>query len=101
MPTADQIREALKEVIDPELGVNIVDLGLVYGVQVSEETKSVDIKFTLTSPGCPIGPIIMDGIYAAVQQFPELDKINAGQVWEPPWSPEMMNEDAKDQLGIF
>ena len=99
MVTEDKIRAALKDVIDPELGVNIVDLGLVYEIKVEE--KNVDIKFTLTSPGCPVGPMIMDGIYNAVQQFEELGKVNTGIVWNPPWDPSRMSEEAKDQLGIF
>lgn len=99
MVTEDKIRNALKEVIDPELGVNIVDLGLIYEIKIEE--KNVDIKFTLTSPGCPVGPMIMDGIYNAVQQFEELEKVNTGIVWSPPWDPSRMTEEAKDQLGIF
>ena len=75
MVTEDKIRDALKEVVDPELGVNIVDLGLIYEINIEE--KNVDIKFTLTSPGCPVGPMIMDGIYNAVQQFEELEKCNS------------------------
>ena len=101
MVTDNQVREALKEVVDPELGVNIIDLGLVYGIDLDISKGTAHIKFTLTNPGCPVGSFIADGIYEALQQFPDIKQITVSTVWEPPWSPSMMTEGAKDTLGIF
>lgn len=106
MPTLTQeaVYEAMKEVYDPEIGVNIVDLGLVYGVEIDEE-KNVDVTMTLTSMGCPLGPIIIQDIQRAVRGIEgggeEVNEIHVNIVWSPPWSVEMMSEEAKDELGIW
>jgi metal-sulfur cluster biosynthetic enzyme len=99
---ADSVREVIREnVFDPEIGINIVDLGLVYDIQVPEG-KSVDVRMTLTSPGCPIGPQIIRGVQTYVQQaFPDLDGINVHIVWDPLWDPEMMSQEAKDAFGFY
>ena len=81
--------------------MNIVDLGLVYDIEVTEQ-KSIDVTMTLTSPGCPVGPqIISDVQRTAHTAFPNVDEVNVHLVWTPFWSPDMMSEDAKDELGIF
>lgn len=99
--TQEAAFEAMKEVIDPEIGVNIVDLGLVYGVEVAE-TNDVDVTMTLTSMGCPLGPVIIRDIQNAVSGVDEsVGEVNVRVVWSPPWSVEMMSEDAKDELGIW
>jgi nitrite reductase/ring-hydroxylating ferredoxin subunit/metal-sulfur cluster biosynthetic enzyme len=100
--SADAVREVIRQnVYDPEIGLNIVDLGLVYDIQVPEG-KTVEIKMTLTSPGCPIGPQIIGGVQSCIQRaFPDLDAINVHIVWEPLWGPERMSQEAKDQLGFF
>lgn len=102
MPTEDSVREVIrKNVFDPEIGLNIVDLGLIYDVKVPDE-KSVDVKMTLTSPGCPVGPQIIASVQTYVNQaYPDLDAINVHVVWTPMWNPDMMSEEAKDQLGFF
>ncbi len=93
--------EAMKEVIDPEIGVNIVDLGLVYGVEV-DETDNVEVTMTLTSMGCPLGPVIIRDVQNAITGAAEgVNEVNVRIVWSPPWSVEMMSEDAKDELGIW
>ncbi|MDU4697278.1 MULTISPECIES: metal-sulfur cluster assembly factor [Paenibacillus] len=99
MNKIDQIRESLREVYDPELGVNIVDLGLVYDIR--EEEDQVYIQMTLTTPGCPMHDTIVGGVRWVLNdqlgiQNPEIDI-----VWEPRWSPEHMSEAAKEQLGYF
>lgn len=103
--TEDQVREALKQVIDPELYINIVDLGLVYVVDISEPKADgrydVHVEMTLTSPMCPAGPQLVAGTKAAAASFPEVDLVDVQVVMEPPWNQEMMTEDARDQLGIF
>ncbi len=101
-PTVEGVFEAIrKNVHDPEIGLNIVDLGLVYDVKVSDGT-TVDVEMTLTSPGCPVGPQIIRGVQTYVHNtYPDLDAINVHIVWTPMWGPERMTQEAKDQLGFF
>jgi metal-sulfur cluster biosynthetic enzyme len=99
-PSADEVRVALKQVYDPELGLNIVDLGLVYDVRV-DERGDVDIQYTLTTMGCPIGPLIEDQIRAFLAPLPGIGEIRAEFVIRPAWTPEMMSDEAKAALGIF
>jgi metal-sulfur cluster biosynthetic enzyme len=95
----NQVREALRNVHDPELGINIVDLGLVYGVDISDGT--VHVTYTLTTMGCPIGPLIEAEIRRFVEGIEGVDGVEAEMVLRPPWSPEMMSEEAKAALGFF
>jgi metal-sulfur cluster biosynthetic enzyme len=92
----DQVLEALKEVIDPEIGVNIVDLGLVYGAEESEEDGSLLINMTLTSAGCPLTDVIEEQTAAALEGVTEAFRIN--WVWMPPWGPELITEDGREQM---
>lgn len=96
--TEDQIRETLKQVYDPEIGVNIVDLGLVYNIEIKPE--EVHIQLTMTSPACPLHGVITRNMDKILRQtFPELGPMTIELVWEPPWKPEMMSDAAKKQLG--
>ena len=99
--TADDVRERIRQsVIDPEIGLNIVDIGLIYGVEIEDNKAEIDM--TLTSPGCPAGPQIIYDVKQTVRRyFPELDAVGVNIVWTPFWSPEMMSEWAKEELGIF
>ena len=99
MLTEETVLENLKQIIDPEVGINIVDMGLIYGVDIKDET--VGITMTLTSPGCPVGPQLVNGTQNVTQQLEGVDEVNVDVVWTPPWTPEMMTDDAKDELGIF
>ena len=99
MVTEDAVFAAVKEIIDPEVGINIVDMGLIYGVDIEEET--VNITMTLTSPGCPAGGQLINGTQHVTQQLEGVDEVNINVVWTPRWTPEMMTEEAKDELGIF
>jgi metal-sulfur cluster biosynthetic enzyme len=99
-PTPDQLYEALKNVYDPELGINIVDLGLVYDVEVSE-TGAVRIEYTLTTMGCPIGPLIEQQMQASLANVSGVTSVETEMVLRPAWSPEMMSEEAKAALGYF
>jgi len=104
MPIAeDTVREALKQVIDPELFVNIIDLGLVYGVNVEEaEGKSnINIEMTLTSPACPAGPQLVGQSKDVLARLEGAGAVDVKLVMSPPWTPDRMTEDARDQLGIF
>ncbi|MBV7339448.1 metal-sulfur cluster assembly factor [Chloroflexi bacterium TSY] len=102
LPTPDEVRSVIQErVHDPELMLNIVDIGLVYDIDVTEE-RTAEITMTLTSPGCPAGPEIISNVQReAHTAFPDLEEINVHLVWTPFWNPDMMSEDAKDELGIF
>ncbi|MES2792641.1 MAG: metal-sulfur cluster assembly factor [Planctomycetota bacterium] len=90
---------ALKQVVDPELFVNIVDLGLVYGIQEDEHKVLVDM--TLTSPACPAGPQIISQAKAALEAIPGVKEATIKLVMSPPWTPDRMTDEARDQLGIF
>src|ERR1017187_9145136 len=97
VPTEDEVMEALANVNDPELGLDFVELGLIYGVEVDD--GNVRVTFTLTTPGCPIGPQVTEQIEEFVG---ELESVRTGaseMVFTPPWSPEKMSEDAKFALG--
>src|SRR5262245_19539462 len=89
----DRGREALKQVYDPELGINIVDLGLVYDIEVSDE-GDVDIHYSLTTMGCPIGPLIEDQMRAFLAPLEGIGEVRPDLVFRPPWSPELMSEEA-------
>ncbi len=95
----EQVRDALRNVFDPELGINIVDLGLVYSVRV--EDGVVHIEYTLTTMGCPIGPLIEQQMEQLLATVPGVQAVDAEMVLRPPWSPEMMSEEAKAALGFF
>jgi metal-sulfur cluster biosynthetic enzyme len=99
-PDKETVLEALKNVYDPELGINIVDLGLVYDVQTDEQ-GGVDIQYSLTTMGCPIGPLIEDQMRGFLKGVPNVDEVRPEFVLRPPWSPEMMSDEAKAALGIF
>lgn len=99
-PTVDDVRDVLRAVLDPEIRLSIVDLGLVYGVGVKDGL--CDIKMTLTSPGCPYGPMIIDQANFVVSRLPGIKGCNIEVVWEPPWDPRTMaSEEVKLMLGLM
>jgi metal-sulfur cluster biosynthetic enzyme len=97
MPTEDDVMDALSNVIDPELGLDFVELGLIYGVEVDD--GNVRVTFTLTTPGCPIGPQVTEQIEEFVGELEGVKTVASEMVFTPPWSPEKMSEDAKFALG--
>jgi metal-sulfur cluster biosynthetic enzyme len=97
--TRERVLESLKSVFDPELGINIVDLGLVYEVEISDGT--VHIEYTLTTMGCPIGPLIEQQMQQLLSSVDGVETVDAEMVIRPAWSPEMMSEEAKAALGYF
>ena len=101
----DSVREALKQVIAPELYVNIVDLGLLYDVNIGEEDEDgkheVNIEMTMTSPMCPAGPQLVAGTKGAAEGLDEVSNCEVKVVMEPAWSPDLMTDEARDHLGIF
>ena len=96
--TPDQVREALRLVIDPELGVNVVDLGLVYDVSIDD--GSVRVSMTMTTPACPLGESLAEEAEAAIRQnVPGVTSASVDLVWEPPWRPSMMSDAGRARLG--
>jgi metal-sulfur cluster biosynthetic enzyme len=98
MPTVEEVEEALTNVIDPELGLDFMELGLIYGVEVTE--GDVRVTFTLTSPGCPIGPQVSEQIEEFVSELEGVSSVESEMIFTPPWTPERMSEDAKFALGF-
>ncbi|HEX2125973.1 MAG TPA: metal-sulfur cluster assembly factor [Thermoleophilaceae bacterium] len=98
MPSVDEVTEALTNVIDPELGLDFVELGLVYEVEVDD--SDVHITFTLTSPGCPIGPQVSEQMKEYVSELDGVENVHPHMTFTPPWTPDLMSEDAKFALGF-
>ena len=96
--TESEVWDALRLVFDPEVPINIVDMGLVYDVRV--EGKKVFVKMTLTMPGCMMGPSIAGDAQVRILALPGVEEANVEMVWDPPWHPSMMSEDAKVRLGM-
>jgi metal-sulfur cluster biosynthetic enzyme len=93
----DEVTEALSNVIDPELGLDFVELGLIYGVEI--DGGAVEVTFTLTTPACPIGPQVSEQIVEFVGEIEGVDSVTPTMVFSPPWTPDKMSEDAKFALG--
>ena len=98
MVTKEQVYEALQDCYDPEIPVNIVDLGLVYDVEVDEDT--VAVKMTLTTPGCGMGGMIASNAQSLIMEIPGVKDANVDLVWDPPWDPSRISEEARQKLGI-
>lgn len=98
MPTVEEVEEALTNVIDPELGLDFVELGLIYGIEVSG--GDVNVTFSLTSPGCPIGPQVTEQIDEFVSELEGVESVQSELIFTPPWTPDRMSEDAKFALGF-
>ena len=105
MISEDMVRTALKNVYDPEIGLDIINLGLIYRVGIEEEGKRVDIDMTLTTPACPAGPQIIENVRREVKSlsdvYKDLETVNINLVWSPFWNPSMMTEEAREELGFF
>ena len=97
--TTEFVREVLRYVYDPELNVNIVDLGLVYGIDISPDNRVV-VQMTFTSPGCPYGPVLIYEVRKTLEQIKGVTDVDIDIVWTPPWSEEQMSEDARLELGF-
>jgi len=95
----DSMLSALENVIDPELGIDIVNLGLVYDVELDDEGVAT-VTMTLTSMGCPMGPVIVDQVNTAMSELPQVKSTNVNIVWNPPWSKDKMSRYAKMALGV-
>ena len=98
MPTLEDVNDALSNVIDPELGLDFVELGLVYDVEI--DGPVVNVTFTLTTPACPIGPQVSEQMIEFVGELEDVEQVNPKLGFSPPWSPDRMSEDAKFALGF-
>jgi metal-sulfur cluster biosynthetic enzyme len=98
MPSKQEVVEALREVEDPELGMDIVELGLFYDAEV--EGPKVKVHYTLTSMGCPAGPMIQEDIERVLRQIPGVEDVESELTFDPPWTPDRMSDDAKFILGF-
>ncbi|MDE2295423.1 MAG: metal-sulfur cluster assembly factor [Gammaproteobacteria bacterium] len=98
VPDADAVTDALRDVIDPELGYNIVDLGLIYALAI--EDGVVTLSMTMTTPGCPAQDYLIAGVEDRIRQLPGVTDLKVDVVWEPPWSPQRMSPLARAQFGI-
>ncbi|MGE5483107.1 MAG: metal-sulfur cluster assembly factor [Bacteroidota bacterium] len=100
LPTKDEVMEALKEVLDPELRLSIVDLGLIYDVDITDD-GNVTVTMTLTTPGCPLNEYLPAQVDEAVSRLDGVRHVDVNLVWDPPWNPDMMSDEAKMALGWF
>lgn len=98
MPSREEVLDALRVVEDPELGMDIVELGLLYDVEV--EGAKVHVTYSLTSMGCPVGPMLEEQIHDTVAELSGVEEVDAELTWSPPWTPERMSDDAKFILGF-
>ncbi len=105
MLTDELVRSALKNVYDPEIGLDIVNLGLIYNVDVLDEGKTVAVDMTLTTPACPAGPQIIEQVRREIlglnAVYTQLEDVQINLVWSPFWNPSMMSDEARDELGFF
>jgi metal-sulfur cluster biosynthetic enzyme len=98
MPSEEALLDALRSVDDPEAGMNIVELGLIYGVEANPPVATV--RMTMTSAACPLGDYLTDAVRDALRvRFPELEEVNVELVWDPPWTPDRMSEEARNFFG--
>jgi len=98
---AGDVHAALRTIFDPEIPVNIVDLGLVYGCDIDPDTKRVTVTMTLTAPGCGMGPVLVEEIRSRLGRIPNVAEVEVDLVFDPPWSRDMMTEEAQLELGLF
>ena len=105
MVTEEMVRTALKNVVDPEIGLDIVNLGLIYNVDIQDQGKRVSVDMTLTTPACPAGPQIIEQarreIGALKDVYQDMEDVSINLVWTPFWNPSMMTEEAREELGFF
>lgn len=101
MITKERIVEQLKTIIDPELHLNIVDLGLIYDIDIAQDTGFVTVTMTLTTPGCPLSFVFEEWIPEAAKKVEGVKEVKINLVWEPAWDPDKISDDAKEELGMI
>lgn len=98
MVSEKEVRDALREVMDPELGISLVDLGLIYGIEVAG--KKVGVKMTFTTPACPMVHFLVSSVENAVKKVNGVSEVDVQLVWDPPWTPDRMSDAGKEKLGL-
>ncbi len=98
-PTAEEARDALREVLDPETGLNLIDLGLIYEVGYRPDERALDVLMTLTTPACPAGEVIQYGVERRLRRLPGVDSVEVSVTFDPPWTPERITPEGRAQLG--
>ena len=98
MVSEKEVRDALREVMDPELGISLVDLGLIYGIEVAGE--KVSVKMTFTTPACPMVHFLVSSVENAVKKIGGVNEVDVQLVWDPPWTPDRMSDTGKEKLGL-
>ena len=102
LPTKEEVIAAIQPITDPEIDISIVELGLIYDVEFDEAISQVNVKMTLTSPACPVGPQIMAAVHSNVLDLEEVENVDIQLIWSPPWDPRTMaSEDVRMTLGIW
>lgn len=101
MVTKEEILNALRDVYDPEIPVNVVDLGLIYSIEVDPETGTIKLVMTMTAPGCPLGNYIVNDVEMVLRSLEGVKDVHVELTYDPPWSPDMMSDDAKKELGYL
>ncbi len=99
--TKENILEELKNVVDPELNINIVDLGLIYDIAIDQKKADVEVTMTLTTPGCPLSMVFEEWVPEAVKKIAGVNDVKINLVWEPPWNPDKISDEAKEELGML
>ncbi|POY35163.1 hypothetical protein C3K47_16410 [Solitalea longa] len=95
-----ELYEVLRDVIDPELGINVVDLGLIYNIEAGEDSKEINVTMTLSTPGCPMGQFITNSIWEKIKSIHADWQVDVNVVWEPEWSVDKISEHGRHQLGL-
>ena len=101
MVTKEEILNALRDVYDPEIPVNVVDLGLIYSIEVDPEKGTIKLVMTMTAPGCPLGNYIVNDVETVLRSLEGVKDVQVELTYDPPWSPDMMSDDAKKELGYL
>lgn len=101
MLTVEEVKNALKDVVDPEIGLSVIDLGLIYKIDIIEDGKTVNIDMTLTVRGCPLQIAMQNMVQKKILSLRGVEKANVNLVWDPPWNPTMISDEAKKRFGII
>lgn len=97
--TKEDVMKTLSEVIDPEIGIDVVSLGLVYDVEIDDQ-NNIHVNMTMTVPGCPLAGLMLEDARARLKALPDVGEVNVNLVWEPAWTPDKINPDVRKKLGI-
>jgi metal-sulfur cluster biosynthetic enzyme len=98
---ARDVIETLRGTLDPEVGINIVDMGLIYGISINPKNNNIELRLTMTSPMCPVINIMLADVQMRLESLPDVGKVDVKLVWDPPWTPDMMSEEHRLAMGVI